>query len=105
MTLSSADVEAGVADDGAVGRKKRGPRAGGPKRRSFTPKLVLRVKAFLKAGILTEDSGLKESRAGAPQGGILSPVISNIALSVLDEAIAAGSNCQDLWIGRCRGYS
>src|SRR5690606_12924259 len=33
---------------------------------------------------------LKESRAGAPQGGILSPVISNIALSVLDEAIAAG---------------
>ena len=48
------------------------------------------VKAFLKAGILTEDSGLKESRAGAPQGGILSPVISNIALSVLDEAIAAG---------------
>ncbi|WP_323183985.1 reverse transcriptase domain-containing protein [Streptomyces sp. NBC_01221] len=48
------------------------------------------VKAFLKAGILTEESGLKESRAGAPQGGILSPVISNIALSVLDEAIAAG---------------
>jgi group II intron reverse transcriptase/maturase len=48
------------------------------------------VKAFLKAGILTEDSGLKESRAGAPQGGILSPVIANIALSVLDEAIAAG---------------
>lgn len=48
------------------------------------------VKAFLKAGILTEDSGLKESRTGAPQGGILSPVISNIALSVLDEAIAAG---------------
>ena len=48
------------------------------------------VKAFLKAGILTEESGLKESKAGAPQGGILSPVISNIALSVLDEAIAAG---------------
>ncbi|MFM9592847.1 hypothetical protein ACKI1O_26085 [Streptomyces scabiei] len=27
MTLSSADLEAGVADDEVVGRKKRGPRA------------------------------------------------------------------------------
>ncbi|MEU6016798.1 transposase [Streptomyces sp. NPDC047515] len=43
MTLSSADLEAGVADDEAVGKKKRGPRAGGPKRRSFTPEYKLRI--------------------------------------------------------------
>ncbi len=47
------------------------------------------VKAFLKAGILTEDGTLAETRAGTPQGGILSPVIANVALSVLDEHFAA----------------
>jgi len=31
------------------------------------------VKAFLKAGILTEDGLLQDSTAGTPQGGILSP--------------------------------
>ncbi|MCC9312522.1 group II intron reverse transcriptase/maturase [Kitasatospora sp. RB6PN24] len=46
------------------------------------------VKAFLKAGILTEDGTLAETRAGTPQGGILSPVIANVALSVLDEHFA-----------------
>jgi RNA-directed DNA polymerase len=58
------------------------------------------VKAFLKAGILTEEAGLKESRAGAPQGGILSPLIANIALSVLDEAIAAGPGGPNTTPGR-----
>lgn len=47
------------------------------------------VKAFLKAGILTEDGTLEETKAGTPQGGILSPVIANVALSVLDEHFAA----------------
>src|ERR1035437_1484028 len=46
------------------------------------------VKAFLKSGILGEDGGLRESSTGAPQGGILSPLLSNIALSVLDEHFA-----------------
>src|SRR6266540_2584354 len=46
------------------------------------------VKAFLKAGILTQDGTLRDSRTGAPQGGILSPLLSNVALSVLDEHIA-----------------
>ncbi len=43
------------------------------------------VKAFLKAGILSRETGLRETRTGTPQGGILSPLLSNIALSVLDE--------------------
>ena len=46
------------------------------------------VKAFLKSGILGEDGELRESSTGAPQGGILSPLLSNIALSVLDEHFA-----------------
>lgn len=43
------------------------------------------VKAFLKSGIVGEDGELRASDTGAPQGGILSPLLSNIALSVLDE--------------------
>jgi RNA-directed DNA polymerase len=48
------------------------------------------VKAFLKAGILTEDGTLADTDAGTPQGSILSPLLSNVALSVLDEYIAQG---------------
>src|SRR3954447_10062624 len=46
------------------------------------------VKAFLKAGILTEAGLLQDSTAGTPQGGILSPLLANVALSLLDEYIA-----------------
>jgi RNA-directed DNA polymerase len=46
------------------------------------------VKAFLKAGILGEDRVLRDNSAGTPQGSILSPLLSNVALSVLDEYIA-----------------
>ena len=46
------------------------------------------VKAFLKAGILTEDGTFAETDAGTPQGSILSPLLSNVALSVLDDHIA-----------------
>ena len=43
------------------------------------------VKAFLKAGVLTEDGLNRDTRTGTPQGGILSPLLANIALSILDE--------------------
>ncbi len=46
------------------------------------------VKAFLKAGILGQDGALRDDTMGVPQGGILSPVLANLALSVLDEHIA-----------------
>ena len=43
------------------------------------------VKAFLKAGIMTELGEYEDTHTGTPQGGILSPLLANIALSVLDE--------------------
>jgi RNA-directed DNA polymerase len=43
------------------------------------------VKAFLKAGILTEDGQHRDTHTGTPQGGVLSPLIFNVALSALDE--------------------
>jgi RNA-directed DNA polymerase len=48
------------------------------------------VKSFLKAGILGEDRVLRENNTGTPQGSILSALLSNVALSVLDEHIAHG---------------
>jgi RNA-directed DNA polymerase len=46
------------------------------------------VKAFLRAGILSEDAVRRDTVTGTPQGGILSPLLANIALSVLDEHFA-----------------
>jgi RNA-directed DNA polymerase len=46
------------------------------------------VKAFLKAGVLTELGGHRDTFTGTPQGGILSPLIFNIALTALDEHLA-----------------
>src|SRR3954464_5593059 len=43
------------------------------------------VKAFLKAGVLTELGESKDTHTGTPQGGILSPLLANIALAALDE--------------------
>jgi RNA-directed DNA polymerase len=46
------------------------------------------VKAFLRAGILSEDGLVRNTSTGTPQGGILSPLLANIALSGLDEYFA-----------------
>jgi RNA-directed DNA polymerase len=45
------------------------------------------VKAFLKAGILSQDGALRDTYTGTPQGGILSPLLANVALGILDEYI------------------
>ena len=62
------------------------------------------VKAFLKAGILGEDRVLRENDTGTPQGSILSPLLSNVALSVLDEHIARapGGPSSSEWQRRVR---
>ncbi|MGW0651927.1 reverse transcriptase domain-containing protein, partial [Streptomyces umbrinus] len=48
------------------------------------------IKAFLKAGILSEDQVARDTRTGTPQGGILSPLLANVAPSALDEHFAQG---------------
>jgi RNA-directed DNA polymerase len=45
------------------------------------------VKTFLKAGVLTETRQYEDSFTGTPQGGILSPLLANIALAALDEHV------------------
>jgi RNA-directed DNA polymerase len=59
------------------------------RRRIGDKRILGLVKAFLRAGILTEDSLDRTTITGTPQGGILSPLLANIALSVLDEHFAA----------------
>lgn len=45
------------------------------------------IKAFLKAGVLNGDDITRYSDTGTPQGGILSPLLANIALSALDDHV------------------
>jgi RNA-directed DNA polymerase len=52
-------------------------------------RVVALVKAFLKAGVLTELGDRQDTTTGTPQGGILSPLLANIALSALDEHVMA----------------
>lgn len=55
------------------------------RRRIKDKRVVALVKAFLKAGILTELGRREETYTGTPQGGPLSPLLANVALSRLDE--------------------
>jgi RNA-directed DNA polymerase len=54
------------------------------RRRIADTKVNRLVLAFLKAGVLTEEQFLRTD-SGTPQGGILSPLLANIALSAIDE--------------------
>jgi RNA-directed DNA polymerase len=54
-------------------------------RRRVSDKRVLSlVRSFLKAGVMTETGRLERTVTGTPQGGIISPLLANIALSALD---------------------
>ncbi|MFG1955395.1 group II intron reverse transcriptase/maturase [Micromonospora sp. NPDC048830] len=48
-------------------------------------KILALVKAFLKAGVMTGTGERHDSWRGTPQGGILSPLLANVALTALDE--------------------
>ena len=58
------------------------------RRRVGDKRILGLVKAFLQAGILSEGGVDRNTITGTPQGGILSPLMANIALSVLDEHFA-----------------
>jgi RNA-directed DNA polymerase len=62
------------------------------------------VKAFLASGILTEDGQMVGTKTGTPQGGILSPLLANIALSVLDEHFAEVWKSWGSDSSRCRRH-
>ncbi|MDT0615550.1 group II intron reverse transcriptase/maturase [Streptomyces lancefieldiae] len=55
------------------------------RRRIVDRRVLSLVKAFLKAGLLDELDAIRDTSTGTPQGGILSPLLANVALSVLDE--------------------
>jgi RNA-directed DNA polymerase len=59
------------------------------RRRIADRRVLALVVAFLQAGILGEDGVERDTATGTPQGGILSPLLANIALSVLDEHFVA----------------
>jgi RNA-directed DNA polymerase len=77
-------------------------------RRRIQDKRVLAlIKAFLKAGIMTEQGRLQGTVTGTPQGGILSPLMANVALTALDEHFAraweAAGGQHGRTAKRCRG--
>jgi len=54
------------------------------RRRIADHRIVKLIEAFLKAGVM-EGALFKETPEGTPQGGIISPLLANIYLHVLDE--------------------
>jgi group II intron reverse transcriptase/maturase len=54
------------------------------RRRVSDPKTNRLIVAFLKAGVLSEQQFVRMD-SGTPQGGILSPLLANIALAAIDE--------------------
>lgn len=54
------------------------------RRRIGDPKTCRMIVAFLKAGVMSE-AQFARTDTGTPQGGILSPLLANIALSAIEE--------------------
>ncbi|MGH3939519.1 MAG: reverse transcriptase domain-containing protein, partial [Pseudonocardiaceae bacterium] len=67
------------------------------RRRIGDKRVVSLVKSFLKAGVMTEAGHYQGAVAGTPQGGIVSPLLANIALSALDEYFIAKDDHGTPW--------
>jgi group II intron reverse transcriptase/maturase len=66
-------------------------------------KLLRLIKAYLKAGMM--DDGLTEQRvAGTPQGGPLSPLLSNIVLDELDKELESRGHSFCRYADDCNIY-
>lgn len=53
------------------------------RQRITDPKVVKLIRRWLKAGVM-EDGAVREPERGTPQGGVISPLLSNIYLGELD---------------------
>jgi RNA-directed DNA polymerase len=67
------------------------------RRRVGDKRVLALVKSFLKAGIMSEAGQVEGTASGTPQGGIASPPLANIALSVLDEYFCAKDDHGTRW--------
>jgi RNA-directed DNA polymerase len=47
------------------------------------------LRQWLQAGVMVEDGSTERTVAGTPQGGVISPLLSNILLHVLDRELSA----------------
>lgn len=61
---------------------------GGVRQRVADRRVLALIKAFLKAGIMSEQGRPQGTVTGTPQGGILSPLMANVALNALDQHFA-----------------
>jgi RNA-directed DNA polymerase len=61
------------------------------------------IKAFLRAGVMKESGQFAATVTGVPQGGILSPVLTNVYLSILDRHFERAWQHQTRYIG-CSTY-
>jgi RNA-directed DNA polymerase len=58
------------------------------------PKMRRQIKAWLKSGVM--DSGsLFNTDEGTPQGGVISPLLANIALHGMEESFKQNGTCKD----------
>jgi group II intron reverse transcriptase/maturase len=58
-------------------------------RRIADGKILKLIRTFLRAGVM-EEMEYRETETGTPQGGVISPLLSNIYLHALDEKLEAG---------------
>jgi len=77
-------------------------------RRIHDRKVLSLVRAFLRAGVMKETGRFAATVTGTPQGGIISPILANVYLSVLDQHFERAWHDQARYrtsYYRCRGHA
>jgi RNA-directed DNA polymerase len=66
------------------------------------PTMRRQIRAWLKAGVM-DGFDFKETEAGTPQGGVISPLLANIALHGLEEYVKNAFPRQSIPLGKING--